>query len=79
MRTLAEIRRLSGFRSQKDFALVSNCTRSAVAKWKKGISYPSVRKLPLLSVILGVSEGEIIEAVNASKNRTISQNQSGGI
>ena len=72
MKTLAEIRVLSGFKSQKDFAIASNFTRSAIAKWERGLSYPAAQKLPLLSGILGVSEGEIIKAVTASKSKTVS-------
>jgi len=67
MRTFAEIRVLSGFKSQENLAKVSNCTRSAVAKWETGLSYPSAQKLVKLASVLGVTEGEIIKAIVASK------------
>lgn len=66
-KSLAEIRISSGYESQDSLAEAVKCTRSAVAKWENGLSYPATQKLPLLARILGVSEGEIIKAITESK------------
>ncbi|MGV8880865.1 MAG: helix-turn-helix domain-containing protein [Rhodoglobus sp.] len=54
-------RRESGL-TQRELAQRLYVTESAVSKWERGLSYPDISLVPLLSEALGVSEGELINA-----------------
>ena len=65
--TFAELRKGIGLK-QEDIARHVSIDRSSVARWETGISQPTIDKIPLLAKLLGVTEGEIIAAIAASKN-----------
>ena len=48
--------------TQKELAKKLIVSESTVSKWEKDVAYPSITLLPKLSIILGVSEHEIITA-----------------
>ena len=52
--------------TQRDLARRLFVTESAVSKWERGLSYPDISLVTALSSILGITEGELI---NASEDR----------
>ena len=48
--------------TQKELANLVCVTESAVSKWEKNIAHPDITLLPKLSIILGVTEHELITA-----------------
>ena len=48
--------------TQKELARELFISESAVSKWEKNVAHPDITLLPKLSVILGVSEHELITA-----------------
>ena len=69
-RNLAELRVDAGYKSQKNLADIVDVTRSAYAKWENGICYPPAQKIVQLSKALNVTEGEVIAAVTAAKQKS---------
>ena len=46
--------------TQKDLASLLGITDKAVSKWERGLSFPDVTLLPLLSKSLGVTVEELL-------------------
>lgn len=71
---IAVLRKEKGM-TQSDLAKKMGVTDKAVSKWERDLSCPDVNSLPVLSEILGVTVGELINVKlnnkNIEKNREI--------
>lgn len=55
--------------SQKGLAEKMGVAQATVSEWESGDSSPRVDKISRLAAILNVTEGEIITAIMAAKNK----------
>ena len=55
--------------TQKELANLVFVSESAVSKWERNIAHPDITLLPKLSIILGVTEHELITACVDNKTR----------
>ena len=55
--------------TQEDLSKLLRVSQQAVAKWEKGISYPRRNVLKKMSEIFDISEGDILKAIDNSKNK----------
>lgn len=53
--------------TQKEIAKILNIDQSSIAKYEKGKAYPRRSTLKKLSELFGVSEGDILTAIDNSK------------
>lgn len=53
--------------TQEELAKILNLDQTCIAKYECGKAYPRRKTLKKLSQLFGVSEGEILEAIDNSK------------
>jgi len=56
---IADLRREKGM-TQKELAEKLNVTDKAVSKWERGVGYPEITMIPILSDALGITTGELL-------------------
>lgn len=66
MNKFREMRRKVG--TQVELAELLNSSQQSIAKWEAGKAYPRRQTLKKLSEILGESEGDILNAIDESRN-----------
>ena len=69
---LTNLRLSCGF-TQKELAKKLNITNKAISKWEKGDAKPSLKQLPLLASIFGISVEELITNQNKQKSKQITK------
>ena len=67
LKTLADYRRDAGYKTQQELIPSLGVRRSALSRWETGSRYPRTPMITKLALLLGVTEGEIIDAISAAK------------
>ncbi|MCL2171258.1 MAG: helix-turn-helix transcriptional regulator [Defluviitaleaceae bacterium] len=67
--TFKEIRKQKGL-TQEDISTEIGIGRSTISKWEIGTNKPTIDKLSQLAALLGITEGEVIQAISASKSES---------
>jgi transcriptional regulator with XRE-family HTH domain len=68
MHVFSELRKAANF-TQERLAQEIGQDRSTVAKWEAGAAYPRSQHLQRIASILGVTEGDVISAITAVKEK----------
>ncbi|NLT57836.1 MAG: helix-turn-helix transcriptional regulator [Clostridiales bacterium] len=66
-KTFGDLRREAGFDTQEKFCASSGYSRSAVAKWEVGRSFPRASALKAVAALLGVTADDILTAIYAAR------------
>jgi len=65
--TLKDLRTSKHLTQQSVATTVGGITQGAVWQWENGLAFPHPSKIPKLSELYGVSEGEIIAACEQAR------------
>lgn len=64
MKTLSDMRKAAGFKTQEALAEIIGVERVTVSRWESGDREPRLNFISTLADVFGVSEGDIVTAIN---------------